>query len=872
MSNERFGIGGDAEGGVWTATPIYLDSLVDTVVDSPTDGFVLTYEASSGKWKAKSVSASDTKVYVYEEGVQVGTVARFLNFDGDDFNITEDAGNDWFLVEAVAAGMIAHDMTGAYHTEDATGGVGNVIRATGATAFAWAQLGHGDLGGVTPDLHHAQSHVLSGGDHSASGLTIGDAIMADSPTTFSWQTPSYYNSFTTDFSAESLANLTTRAHSDLSDAPTDAHHSESHALDAAVHTGSLPWSDLDLISSSLADLATRAHGNLSDAPTDAHHTEGHVLAVTGPHTGSLPLTDLDPSGAAQGSMMRYGASDWEVLTKGTSTYVLKAGAATIAWGQVDYSELTGTQPNPVAHTLAGALHTATSLTVGWVIAADSATTFSWQAPSGGTDDDAIHDNVAQEIQPITGKGSPVGADVILIEDSADSWNKKSVTITNLPGGADPNAIHDNVDGEIQPITPKGTPVGADVIIIEDSAASWAKKSVTISNLPAGSPSFGVPTGNIDIGDSAAEGSSGDSTRADHQHQFSAPGAGYPLDIADTESDGTASTPARSDHVHKHPTGLAASAHHTKWTTVDTEIVITAELVNGQSIDNAIDSLISTHNVADNHIAHSGVTITAGTGLSGGGTIAANRTINCDITQYTNAMAVAAVVAEDPLSLTNALNIGSIVAGVADYDKFLVSDTGLVKFRTGAEAYADMDGYVTADFTTDFAAESLANLGTRAHGNLSDAPTDAHHNEIHVLATTGPHSGTLPVADIANGTQYQYLRAGASTPEFQARTFTISATVKSPTVGYTTVWRAPIGCTCTKLEGRQKGGTSTIINARYNGTTDVATGDLTLTAANTWYDTTGIAQTAWSATDWLEFEVQALGGATEITFVLTFTEP
>ena len=107
---------------------------------------------------------------------------------------------------------------------------------------------------------------------------------------------------------------------------------------------------------------------------------------------------------------------------------------------------------------------------------------------------------------------------------------------------------------------------------------------------------------------------------------------------------------------------------------------------------------------------------------------------------------------------------------------------------------------------------------------------------------------------------------------RARTFTILATIKSPTVGYTTVWRTPIGCTCIKLEGRQKNGTSTVINARYNGTIDVATSDLTLTAADTWYSTTGINQTAWSTTDWLEIEVQTVGGATEITFVLTFTEP
>ena len=84
---------------------------------------------------------------------------------------------------------------------------------------------------------------------------------------------------------------------------------------------------------------------------------------------------------------------------------------------------------------------------------------------------------------------------------------------------------------------------------------------------------------------------------------------------------------------------------TQYTDVMVENVITAEIVGGQSIDNAIDSLISTHNVADNHIAHSGVSITAGTGMSGGGTIAATRTLNCSITQYTDALAKAACVSD-----------------------------------------------------------------------------------------------------------------------------------------------------------------------------------------------------------------------------------
>ena len=56
----------------------------------------------------------------------------------------------------------------------------------------------------------------------------------------------------------------------------------------------------------------------------------------------------------------------------------------------------------------------------------------------------------------------------------------------------------------------------------------------------------------------------------------------------------------------------------------------------------IDDLLNAHNVANRHLDHTTITITAGTGLTGGGTIAANRTINCSISQYTDALARAAI--------------------------------------------------------------------------------------------------------------------------------------------------------------------------------------------------------------------------------------
>lgn len=51
-----------------------------------------------------------------------------------------------------------------------------------------------------------------------------------------------------------------------------------------------------------------------------------------------------------------------------------------------------------------------------------------------TDNDAIHDNVSGEISAITEKLAPVSTDLLLIEDSAASDAKKKVQIGNLAGG------------------------------------------------------------------------------------------------------------------------------------------------------------------------------------------------------------------------------------------------------------------------------------------------------------------------------------------------------------------------------------------------------------------------------------------------------
>lgn len=81
-----------------------------------------------------------------------------------------------------------HTIVGSDHTASGLT-AGQVIRATGATTFAWSSLGHGDLSGIGVDDHHNQQHALDGGDHSVSGLTTGHVLQALSATTFGFAAP-----------------------------------------------------------------------------------------------------------------------------------------------------------------------------------------------------------------------------------------------------------------------------------------------------------------------------------------------------------------------------------------------------------------------------------------------------------------------------------------------------------------------------------------------------------------------------------------------------------------------------------------------------------------------------------------------------------
>lgn len=105
-----------------------------------------------------------------------------------------------------------------------------------------------------------------------------------------------------------------------------------------------------------------------------------------------------------------------------------------------------------------------------------------------TDRDEPNQHPADAVSTVTtsfdGYLSAADTDVQLALDTLDDHTHVEADITDLDH-YDETAIHDDEANEISAIAEKTTPANDDILLIEDSAASYVKKRLKISNLPGG---------------------------------------------------------------------------------------------------------------------------------------------------------------------------------------------------------------------------------------------------------------------------------------------------------------------------------------------------------------------------------------------------
>lgn len=85
--------------------------------------------------------------------------------------------------------------------------------------------------------------------------------------------------------------------------------------------------------------------------------------------------------------------------------------------------------------------------------------------------------------------------VVTLEDLLDEAVTVNIVSSGGGSGNDADAIHDDVASEILAVALKSTPVSADLLLIEDSADAYAKKRITVGTLGVGGGSYHIDGGN-----------------------------------------------------------------------------------------------------------------------------------------------------------------------------------------------------------------------------------------------------------------------------------------------------------------------------------------------------------------------------------------
>lgn len=150
-------------------------------------------------------------------------------------------------------------------------------------------------------------------------------------------------------------------------------------------------------------------------------------APSSPASGDVYLDDGTNTGSGNPGWRRYTGAAWEDVTAAS-------GSAGALDGLTDVVITSVTDNEVLAYDSGGDWINQTAAEAG-LAAASHTHTESDITDLDHTDSNAIHDNVAGEIAAVTEKASPVNADLLLIEDSAASNAKKRVQIGNLPGGS-----------------------------------------------------------------------------------------------------------------------------------------------------------------------------------------------------------------------------------------------------------------------------------------------------------------------------------------------------------------------------------------------------------------------------------------------------
>lgn len=240
------------------------------------------------------------------------------------------------LEAGVSQGSILYGNATPKWAELVIGAADRYLGSDGTDA-AWAQVGHGQLSGVTVDQHHAEVHVVnSTGPHAESGLTIGHVLRVSGAAAFSFA--ALQTGDIPDLSATYVPVCRTLTAGAGLTGGGDL--SANRTFDVGAGTGITANAD-DIAITNTAVVAA-AYGDATHVGTFTVNAQGQLTAATDVLiTGVTPAAhdilsaqhgDTLAAGVSRGSII-YGNSTpkWAELVVGAASAHLESDGTDVAW-------------------------------------------------------------------------------------------------------------------------------------------------------------------------------------------------------------------------------------------------------------------------------------------------------------------------------------------------------------------------------------------------------------------------------------------------------------------------------------------------------------------------------------------------------------